>query len=161
MKASYRQSGFTLIELVVVIILLGIISTYAASRYIGKSSFSTFAAQEQAISIIRQIQLGRMYSNVSDATAVSESNYRLSVSSDCLGSVSSCASGASDSSNRLTVDDGNLSFSSTLSPVTFDLLGNPLSAAGELLSAPVTITISNGSESNRVCINPQGYVYGC
>lgn len=157
MKASSyktKQSAFTLVELIVVILLLGIISTYAASRYIGKSSFSTYAAQEQAISIIRQIQLGRMYSNVTTP----DDNYQLEVSGSCLGSVQSCDLsnvGAETISNRLLIDD-NLILSSTHSLVNFDLLGNPDVGA-------VTITISNaeGTESNRVCINAQGYVNGC
>ena len=67
MKKSLPSSGFTLVELIIVIIILGIISTFAASRFVGTSSFSTFSAQEQAISVIRQIQVNRMQSNVSAA----------------------------------------------------------------------------------------------
>ncbi|WP_375751514.1 type II secretion system protein [Vibrio sp. HN007] len=157
MKGNVRSkcvAGFTLIELVIVTILLGIISVYAASRYIGKSSFSTYAAQEQAISIVRQIQLGRMYSNVTTP----DDNYQLEISGNCLGSVQSCDLSDDDAetiSNRLLIDD-SLTLSSTHSLINFDLLGNPDVGA-------VTITISNasGTESNRVCINAQGYVNGC
>ncbi|WED21542.1 type II secretion system GspH family protein [Vibrio sp. JC009] len=153
MKIPSRYSpGFTLIELVVVIILLGIVSVYAASRYMGKSGFSAYAAQEQAISVIRQVQLGRMYSNVSDS-ALSD-RYKLQVSSSCLGSVAGCADGESSSDNLVLDDDLTISTSSS-SPVLFDLLGNPASGG------TVTITISSDNDSVGVCINEQGYVYGC
>ena len=55
-----RQQGFTLIELVMVIIVLAIISVTAASRYASKSSFSAELMRDQAISIARQIQISAM-----------------------------------------------------------------------------------------------------
>lgn len=148
---AFRYTGFTLVELVVVIILIGILALYAGSRYIGVSSFSAYAAQQQAIAIIRQIQLGRMYSNLSDPSGLT--NYQLHISSNCLGSVQSCAaSDGSSNSNRLVVED-NLRFSPSAT-INFDLLGNPDSGA-------LTINITSDSERVGVCINPQGYIYGC
>jgi len=153
--ASYRQSGFTLIELVVIILLLSIISVYAASRYSGTSSFSAFAAQEQAISIIRQIQLSRMQSNVSGTVST---DYQLRVSSDCLGSVSSCTSTTNSRSNRLILPQ-DVSFAQTMT-VEFDLLGNPSCASGAC-PANFKIDISDSGVTASVCINSQGYVYAC
>ncbi|MFA0349782.1 prepilin-type N-terminal cleavage/methylation domain-containing protein, partial [Vibrio sp. 10N.222.55.C6] len=83
---SPTSKGFTLVELIIVIIILGIVSTFAASRFVGTSSFSTFTAQEQTISVIRQIQVNRMQSNVSAAN----DSFRLAINSDCLGSVAAC-----------------------------------------------------------------------
>jgi MSHA pilin protein MshC len=149
---DHHRSGFTLVELVVVIILIGIVSSYAASRYIGVSSFSAYAAQEQAIAVIRQIQLGRMYSNLTDPSGLTD--YQLRITSNCLGSVQSCLAGDGESSsNRLVVQD-SVSFSPANTTVNFDLLGNPDSGA-------LTIGITSDSDSANVCINEQGYVYGC
>ncbi len=53
-----KLSGFTLIELIVVIILVSIVSVVAATRLLNRSGFSVIAAQEQAIAITQQIQLG-------------------------------------------------------------------------------------------------------
>ncbi|WP_232060916.1 prepilin-type N-terminal cleavage/methylation domain-containing protein [Vibrio taketomensis] len=44
---AHKLSGFTLVELIIVIILLAILSVYAASRYIGLGSFSALQFKTQ------------------------------------------------------------------------------------------------------------------
>ncbi|EKO3438813.1 GspH/FimT family pseudopilin [Vibrio fluvialis] len=152
-----KLRGFTLVELIVVVLLVAILSAYAASRFLGVSSFSAFAAQDQAISIIRQIQVSRMQSNLSDVALQTNSYYVLAVQPGCLGSVAACALNQDDS--RSDVLRGNqLSFSSSVvltnQRIQFDLLGNPKNEA----ASGVTITISAPGSSAAVCINTQGYV---
>ena len=65
-KQQVQTGGFTLVELIVVIVLLAIISVYASSKYMGASRFSSAAAQEQVLSILRQVQLTAMQSNTSN-----------------------------------------------------------------------------------------------
>lgn len=151
--AKCRRTGFTLVELVVVILLLSILSVYAVSRYSGASGFSAYAAQQQAITVIRQIQLSRMQSNVSTVS----SNYQLSVSDSCLGSVASCAT-TEARSNRLELPD-NIRFSQTMT-VGFDLLGNPV-CLSTACPTDYKIEIVSSADTLAVCINNQGYVYGC
>ncbi|UGA54526.1 prepilin-type N-terminal cleavage/methylation domain-containing protein [Vibrio sp. VB16] len=150
-STSDSHNGFTLVELVVVILLLSILSVYAASRYIGVSSFSPYAAQEQAISIIRQIQLGRMQSNI-DASDSLSSEYRLSITSDCLGSLASCSSTDDTRSNNLVLPE-EVTFDPAMT-VDFDLLGEPT-------PSNVRINIKSPTEAVGVCISSVGYVYGC
>lgn len=150
-KSITSQRGFTLIELVVIILLLTILSVYSASRYLSASGFSAFAAQEQAIAIIRQIQLGRMQSNIGSSDTLSP-EYRLSVTSQCLGSVASCSATDDSRSNNLVLPE-EVTFSPTVT-VDFDLLGAPEN--GE-----VQINIISSQQTLGVCINSQGYVYGC
>ncbi|MCG6306007.1 prepilin-type N-terminal cleavage/methylation domain-containing protein [Vibrio vulnificus] len=153
------QAGFTLVELIVVILLLSIVSAYAASRYIGTGSFSAYAAQEQAISIIRQLQVYRMQSNTTNSA---NSNFELTASGGCLGSTAGCSAAATPQAAESRSDvmrlDG-VSVSSTISPIRFDLRGNPLQTNGSALNS-VTITFTASGESASVCINSQGYVSG-
>lgn len=148
---SQLLNGFTLVELVVVILLLSILSVYAASRYIGASSFSPYAAQEQAISIIRQIQLGRMQSNI-DSTNTLSPEYRVSITHDCLGSLASCSATESSRSNNLVLPE-EVTFEPIMT-VDFDLLGEPT-------PSNVKIDIKSPTETVSVCISSVGYVYGC
>ncbi|BDP29278.1 type II secretion system protein [Vibrio vulnificus] len=153
------QAGFTLVELIVVILLLSIVSAYAASRYIGTGSFSAYAAQEQAISIIRQLQVYRMQSNTTNSA---NPNFELTASGGCLGSTAGCTAAstpqAAESRSEVMRLDG-VSVSSTISPIRFDLRGNPLQTNGSALNS-VTITFTASGESASVCINSQGYVSG-
>ncbi|MEJ3602778.1 type II secretion system protein [Vibrio vulnificus] len=153
------QAGFTLVELIVVILLISIVSAYAASRYIGTGSFSAYAAQEQAISIIRQLQVYRMQSNTTNSA---NPNFELTASGGCLGSSAGCSAAATPQAAESRSDvmrlDG-VSVSSTISPIRFDLRGNPLQTNGSALNS-VTITFAASGESASVCINSQGYVSG-
>ncbi len=157
----FQLKGFTLLEMIMVILLVSVLSAYAAFHFVGRSEFSAQAAQQQAISIIRQVQLGRMQSNV-EANNLSD-QYKLNISSNCLGSVAACKlSGNSrlSRSDYLYLDiptNAKIGFSSSLtssSTVEFTLLGAPK-------SGKVTITINNGvdSETEQVCINKEGYVH--
>ncbi|HAS6349678.1 TPA: prepilin-type N-terminal cleavage/methylation domain-containing protein [Vibrio vulnificus] len=151
--------GFTMIELIVVIVLISIVSAYAASRYIGTGSFSAYAAQEQAISIIRQLQVYRMQSNT---TGAYNPSFQLTASGGCLGSSAGCDVATTPQAAQSRSDVMRLegvSVSSTISPIRFDLRGNPLQTDGSALNS-VTITFSASGESASVCINSQGYVSG-
>ncbi|MBR9873827.1 MAG: prepilin-type N-terminal cleavage/methylation domain-containing protein [Vibrionaceae bacterium] len=154
MKIRSSTLGFTLTELILVIVLLSILSLFAASRFIGKSSFSAFALQEQVISVIRQVQVNRMQSNIDG----SDDNFRLQVSSSCIGSVAACSlTGNAQDARSDVVIDKSAKFSlinGAINPIEFNLLGNPVSGAVNIL-----IEDQNGQSRCRVEINTQGYVY--
>ncbi len=156
MKIRRSVLGFTLMELILVIVLLSIISLYAASRFIGKGSFSAFALQDQAISVIRQVQLNRMQSNI-DGT---DDNFRLQVSGSCIGSVAACSLNDNERVSRsdFVIDDSaQFSLSSgVISPIDFNLLGNPLNSANG--GVVIVIADKNGGSRCEVEINSQGYI---
>ena len=153
------KKGFTLVELIVVILLLAIISVIAISRFGGRQSYELYALQEQVSSVARQIQLNRMQSNM-DMSVSGADSLRLVAANGCFGSQSGCDNLAETRSDVISSDDYTFSsqpLSTISSPIEFNLLGNPESAA----SAGVQITISSNNSSDRVwvCINSQGFVY--
>ncbi len=156
MKIRSSTLGFTLTELILVIVLLSILSLFAASRFIGKSSFSAFVLQEQVISVIRQVQVNRMQSNVDSP----DTNFQLQVSDSCIGSVAACALGDSQRDSRSDfVADDSVQFSikgDIERPIDFSLLGNPLNSASSGVS--ILIENKNGGSRCEVDINSQGYV---
>lgn len=153
------NKGFTLVELIVVILLLAIISATAISRFGGRQVYELYALQEQASSVIRQIQLNRMQSNMDMSVSGAES-LRLVAANNCIGSQSACDNLSETRSDVIASDDYSFSSvptSSYSSPIEFNLLGNPENSA----SSGVQITISSNNSSDRawVCINSQGFVY--
>ncbi|MFV0576267.1 MAG: prepilin-type N-terminal cleavage/methylation domain-containing protein [Vibrio sp.] len=163
------QRGFTLVELIVVIIIIGIMSAYAASRLQGTSSFSPYAAQAQAVSVIRQVQLARMQSNQNTPFS------QLQIENNCLGSTAACG-GNTNLSSRVLVGEQNFRFFVDPTPqansqfIEFDALGRPLPITNSTETSYIftgtsyTITIediNNPSEQTRVCINGEGFVDEC
>ncbi len=138
-----KQKAFTLIELIVVILLVSIVSVYASSRYFGTDSFSAYAAQDQVISVIRQVQLNQMQSN--DTT---NDNFVLTITNDCVGSVTACTTRDDGRSDWVSIE--GVSFSPQFNQVSFSLLGNP--------SAAIAFDVIAGGNSCEVQINSQGYV---
>ncbi|MGF1909079.1 prepilin-type N-terminal cleavage/methylation domain-containing protein [Vibrio kasasachensis] len=154
-----KRLGFTLVELIVVIIILTILSLYAASRYIGVGSFSALAIQDSVISVARQVQLNRMQSNIVEFDVVGNNDgFVLSISANCIGSVEGCANpdGRSD-----WVADDKVSFSTSpnLSIVMFDLLGSPQGAAAN--GVEITIHGSNSQALVHLCANGLISKSGC
>ena len=151
-----QQQGFTLVELIMVIVIIGIISATAAARFSGRSEFDAQLTRDQAISVIRQIQISSMQGQRAP----------LNVSSQCLG-VCDAAHPETDGSLRQSqtntefalVDGGN-----TRAKLYFNLLGQPVNTS---VTAPtlvcangctITITAKN-KQTASICINSQGYVY--
>ncbi|MCS0030176.1 MULTISPECIES: type II secretion system protein [Vibrio diabolicus subgroup] len=156
MKIRSSALGFTLMELILVIVLLSILSLFAASRFMGSGSFSAYALQERVISVIRQVQVNRMQSNV----ASPDNNFRLQVSSSCVGSVAACAlTGSAQDARSDVVIDKSAKFSLTnavTNPIEFNLLGNPINSASGGVS--ILIEDKHGRSRCQVEINTQGYV---
>ncbi|WP_260259280.1 pilus assembly FimT family protein [Vibrio intestinalis] len=158
-EKTQPQTGFTLVELIVVILLLSILSAVAVSRFTSKQSFEVFALQELVVSVVRQVQVNRMQSNV-DIDAVNNDNFVLAVASDCLGSVAACKDyqldpNAPARSDRVTPPEYQFSIVGGDTSVSFDLLGNPLMTT---LPVEILVTSSVSSEAGKVCINSQGHV---
>ena len=151
--------GFTLVELIVVILLLAIISATAISRFGGRQNYEFYALQNQVSSVVRQVQLNRMQSNMDMSVSGAES-LRLVAANNCIGSQSACDNLSETRSDVIASDDYSFSSvptSSYSSPIAFNLLGNPENTA----SPGVQIIISSNNSSDRawVCINSQGFVY--
>ncbi|GAD88154.1 MSHA pilin protein MshC [Vibrio halioticoli NBRC 102217] len=154
--------GFTLVELIIVIIVAAILSLYASSKYIGVSQFSAQAAQQQGIAVIRQIQLGRMQSNIEDSSLLHQ-RFRLVVTGQCLGSQQACTTNTQPLSNVVVLENQDMNFSPSMT-IDFDLLGNPTCSSGcttPVAGQSIRILVASTQDQQEICINSQGYVYGC
>ena len=150
------QQGFSLIEIIMVIILIGILSATAAARFSGRSEFDAQITRDQAISLIRQLQI----------SAMNGDSQPLTVESNCLGV---CDANRQDANNSLRYRQTQTTFSIQplnrgSSSLFFNLLGqptvsqSPTAALSCRSGCTITITAKN-NQAASICINSQGYIY--
>lgn len=164
MKGRASQ-GFTLIELVVVIILLGVISVYAASRFLGPSSFAVVTTQSEVLASLRLTQHRAMqrtgYCNrwlltpdaaiqVSPQALQGSCQSRFPTHSTDPSLVNAAASGV-----MLSLEDSGGSHF-----LDFDRLGRAVQCV-DADGCKVKISSTTHDEVRRVCINREGYIYAC
>lgn len=149
--------GFTLIELVVVILLIGILSVTVLPRFIGDQGFAEYAVRDQLIAGARIAQQRAMYDHTGSAC------YRLSVSGGIIaaqsfdGSAYNNIGPTEDWLNGIVIDGA------TVTPANFNIyfngLGSPLAdvanCAGSVAQRAITVT---GATTLGVNIYATGYI---
>jgi MSHA pilin protein MshC len=178
-KQPVKTKGFTLVELIVVIVILAIIAIYTSSKYMGASRFSSAAAQEQVISILRHVQIAAMQTNTSyqsnSCRSIFMATNQFGVSQSCQqqGMSSAALSDYSKDTNQqqleliqLSYDFNSVNTEVLISGLSFDLLGRPSIATSSASSTlcidkdcRITITTPSSNESRSVCINREGFIY--
>ena len=152
------QQGFTLIELVTVIILLGILSAFAISRFPERQSYSTAIIKNQLLASARLAQ------QTSLSRASSAANVTLTVS-EIVGQWNLNVAGGSGINFSAEVERGS-------EQVRFG--SNLVAACSALTAAPLTITFDgdgnqipfqnlrvciDSATDFELCISPSGYAY--
>lgn len=135
--------GFTLVELVLVLVLVGILAVYAMPKLIGRSSFDSSGMHNGTLAYLRYAQKTAIAQRRTVCVAFTSVSVALSVAG--AAGATSCSSG-----KALAGPDGNAAFSvsgqsyaATPTSFNFDALGEPLSAAnGTVLSSPQSLAVS-------------------
>ncbi|MEI8611234.1 type II secretion system protein [Enterovibrio sp. Hal110] len=154
-----NNKGFTLIELITVILILGIVSVFAVPRLSGTEAFSVMGARDAGLSVARQVQLRAMQqedpSDRCNALFVTASRMGGSNNTDCQWQ--------DDRSDVVDLSDSQV----RISPVQtfyFDLLGRPVSSDKTRLCTDTSgckITFAQGVSAASICLNSEGYFYAC
>lgn len=172
------QQGFTLVELVTIIILLGIVSIAAVPRFTGTDGFTEYALQKRLISALRNVQLKSMYDTRSDYcykmiinTSSGNTGFGPTTSSYLAGQqVSSCSNAVDASSNDFLrassaeIEGEGITFtaldgSTPISFIQFSNLGYAQTSAGSCAGG-CTFSFT-GESSADICIASEGYIYAC
>jgi len=161
--------GFSLIELVSVMVLIGILAVYIAPKMMGSSGYEQYVVRDQLISAIRFAQQHAMFDQASGRC------YRLTTTAHGYAVERSIDSGAnfspmadlnlatSDSSvssalNKVTLPVLTQRFNALGSPVSnVDALGNAVADCSGVTAATQAVNIA-GSATIPLCIYSTGYV---
>jgi len=154
LETLQKQKGFTTIELVVVIILIGILAATVIPKMQSTGGYEEIIYQDETVTKLRSIQL-RAMQNTSGSQC-----HDVLVTSDKLGIPDdSCTTFVDNNLNSTTIVkiiDHEVEFEyaggSTL--FSFDHLGRPVDC-----SSPCEISIVGIEQTLIVAINDQGYIY--
>lgn len=168
-----RLHGFTLVEMVVVIVLLGIVGAVLVPRFLAPNSFRQAAAQDGLIMTIRAAQqaaVGRANVTFDITTSGSDWLFRARAGGTTIQSFSVASSdvllttGAVTASNTTCAND----YTTPLDPLfelAFDVKGNLASVTNGGAPVPVSPTFNgvriclNASVPQSVCVSRAGYAY--
>ncbi len=161
LKNKSLNQGFTLIELIIVIIILGILSVTVAPKFFTAKGFSEYGYRTDVIAKLRLIQIKAMQQT--QAIPEDDNSYCHSVllTDTKLGTPDDCDDTPSfdsiweDSATKVKIaDQDNVTFSSNImgNSFSFDSMGRPS------CDAPCKITI-NGEQNISVQIESEGYIH--
>lgn len=137
-----RVHGFTLVELITVIVIVGILAVFAAPRFFGSSSYELRIAQDLIISSARRAQQLAMHlgpaANVQLLTDNASKQVRINYVESGIGK-----SLSQPLPDGITVNNITVSYS-TLGSAT-----------------PATTITLTATGSRKVCIEDTGYAHAC
>lgn len=148
------HGGFTLVELVAVILLLGILAFSVVPRFLDKGSIDVGAMAEQLAGDIRYTQSLAMTSGQRNRINLAAASYQITTSAGVP-----VAHPATGSTAAISLGDVSLSGYNpplTNSYIAFDGKGVPYTnVAGTLLGTTATITLNAAGNTRQIAVSPQ------
>ena len=151
--------GFTLIELIMVVVLLGVLAVVAAPRMFNSGDFKARGFHDASLSLLRYAQKSAIAQRRTVCVTFTSDNASLRIAS--AATVNVCdknLTGPRGDTPGTVTNKPSATYSGTPAEVRFDGLGQPLDNAGALIAAARTITVPQSGKV--ITIEPTtGYVH--
>ena len=155
--SNVQKNGFTLVELIITILVIGVLAVTAAPRFLGSDTEEAIALRDRTLQLVRNMQL-RAMQNVQDTSCVKITNTVIAppAGHDCANALSTAFDddqviNASNTDFTFQTEDEN---GNSFSQIQFDGFGRPRNIA---CSTDCKIQISTFA----MCLQSEGAVYAC
>ncbi|WP_114327450.1 type II secretion system protein [Candidatus Colwellia aromaticivorans] len=156
-------NGFTMIELIVVIMMIAIMAVTVLPKFFTSNGFEEYTYRDELIIKLRAIQLRTMQQTNNGTCRL------IQIDSSVIGllattpNATTCESNYAGKSTTVTINaNHNVSFTNSegLSSFNFSSLGRPeaLGCGDALTPCEITLTVA-GESSLAIKINHEGYIY--
>lgn len=139
--------GFTLVELIVVLIIIGVLAVSLVPRFFTASGTSEYLYRDQLLSLLRQVQIQAM-----QCTSCTLQPVNITATTARVGSA---ACDSSDPMLAVCVASRDAVSFSPAGNISFDAMGRPACSAGSC-----TVQVQ-GESTLRLCIESEGYIHPC
>lgn len=131
------QSGFTLVELVLTLVIIGILAAVVGPRFFDRRVFDERLFFEETVSAVRYAQKLALASGCLTQISLGAGGYQLRRAANCTSGAYSAEVQGPDGQIPFANTDlpAGVSVSATNFPVVFDSLGRPSSAASATIGA--------------------------
>lgn len=148
-KGQYKSQGFTLIELILVILILGIMATTVIPKMTTNEGYAERGYINEVVTALRAIQL-RSMQNTNDSTCAN-----VIVASKSLSNNSNCDLWESGGTS-VEISENEVSFDLTQDTIFgFDSLGRPINCD----ASPCLVVIKGREGDLTVQIESEGFIH--
>jgi len=146
-KNGPLQAGFTLIEVIAVLIIIAIVAAVAISKAISTSQVSVTSEANILKTHLRFVQIKALGNTVSWGISIGSGSYTLQ-SNGATATINL----PGETSPTHTFSGGVTATPAATNPVAFSTLGIPVDSAGNQLTANLKITLTQGSGTQTVTV---------